>query len=214
MRHPNSIASTWNRFCLSTGIVVQPSLALLTILSSIHTKPRSVPASLSDFTVQLSEASYEKAVDLQQWKLTERFHVRIPSIELSTPVFEPHDEYWRKREWELLEEQMQVGLLYGAVAYPTDSLIIAGHSSPPNALAARSAFGHIFENLPNVQIGDSVSISEAGVETQYRIVETDIVSPAEIDLLTSARPNELILMTCFPIGSTKDRFVVRALKME
>lgn len=158
------------------------------------------------------------ADELAQWQLSPVWTVSIPSLGIRAPVMLPSMVNWSARAWDLLEEQMQVGLNHGAVAYPHSSapgsignLILAGHSSPPNAYAEQSAYGSLFAKLPDIAIGEEINVSSA----TYRVEEKIIVSPEEVSILEQQDDESILkLITCYPVGTTRDRMIVLARKVE
>jgi|TARA_Y100000310_G_scaffold345163_1_gene462304 LPXTG-site transpeptidase (sortase) family protein len=162
------------------------------------------------------------AGQLEQWGLSRAWSITIPSLGIRAPVLLPSMKNWTARAWDLLEEQMQIGLNHGAVAYPHSSgpgrkgnLIIAGHSSPPTESAAASEFGNLFEKLPGIQVGDEISIVTAGSPITYRVEEKTIVSPQMTSILEQQYDESILkLITCYPVGTTRDRMIVLAKRIE
>lgn len=156
--------------------------------------------------------------DLDSWELTPTWSIAIPSLNISAPVLLPSGKFWNQRAWTMLEEQMQVGLNNGSVAYPhsaapggVGNLIIAGHSSPPDEASAQSAYGHLFAKLPEIAIGDEVTVS--GVT--YRIDDKFVVSPSEVSILAQQDEESMLkLITCYPVGTTKNRMIIVGKKVE
>lgn len=191
-------------YFLWTGIITQevPPLALEEG-SSLHA---------SAFTVIPSS---EEAV---LWGLQEKWSLEIPEISVSSTVYLPSRRYWDKQQWKLLEEQMQIGMNQGLVAYPHSvdpgergALFIAGHSSPPDERARLSSFGDIFAELPELSVGASIFLTSSTRKFEYVVERTQIVSPDQTELLAQGfRGSQLTLITCFPVGTTKDRYVVVA----
>ncbi|HCI04353.1 TPA: hypothetical protein DE059_05495 [Candidatus Peribacteria bacterium] len=159
--------------------------------------------------------------ELDQWGITNWLSISIPSISVRAPIMYPEIKYWNAKEWDLLEEQMQVGLLHGATAYPHSmkpgsmgTLFVAGHSSPPHERAKESAYGHMFKNLSNVDRGDKITIAGKGTIVTYEVIRTHIVSAKDTSILSQQNDKSMLkLITCHPVGSTKDRFVVTAVKV-
>jgi len=159
--------------------------------------------------------------ELEQWEVERWLTLSIPQLDLRVPVYLPSRRFWDARQWDLLEEQMQVGLLNGATAYPhsvgpgtAGSVIIAGHSSPPNERAEESKYGHMFASLPNIERGDTITITSNGTLVTYEVVRTGIVEPTDTEILVQQTDKSLLkLITCYPVGSTKNRFVVTAVKV-
>ena len=158
--------------------------------------------------------------ELEQWGINEWFSISIPSIGVRAPVLLPDRRYWDAKKWDLLEEQMQIALLNGTAAYPHSvrpgylgSLIITGHSSPPDERAKESPYGRIFSRLPELKHDDKITIAWQGNVMTYRVVRISIVEPTDTEILAQGgdRPY-LKLITCYPIGTTKQRIVITAVK--
>jgi LPXTG-site transpeptidase (sortase) family protein len=173
-------------------------------------------------TVQDQPVVHGVATELEQWGIARAWSITIPSLGIRAPVLLPSMKNWSLRAWDMLEEQMQVGLNHGAVAYPNSSgpgrkgnLIIAGHSSPPTESARKSEFGSLFSLLPDIKIGEVISITTAGSPITYRVFEKTIVSPQMTSILEQQSEESILkVITCFPVGSTRDRLVVLAKKID
>lgn len=155
--------------------------------------------------------------ELEQWGLIRAWSIAVPSLSIRAPVLLPSMQYWSTQAWDLLEEQMQVGLNHGTVAYPhsvnpgqNGTLIIAGHSSPPDARAEHSSYGSVFAKLPEIEIGEEIQIQSVS----YVVESKKIVSPAETSILQQQGDDSLVkLITCYPVGTTRDRMVITARKI-
>lgn len=160
--------------------------------------------------------------ELTQWEIREFATLSVPSLSIRSTVFLPSRRYWDARDWETLERQMQVGLLYGVVSYPhavtpgkNGTIVIAGHSSPPNDRARESRFGAIFAVLPDIDPGAQIILRTGTTTVTYEVSETKVVPSGDTTILSEQNDESLLrLITCYPIGSTKDRFVVTAKKVE
>jgi len=169
-----------------------------------------------------SSSGAESPFELSQWEINQAYTLSIPDLDVEVPVLIPSMRYWESREWNLLEKQMQVGLNYGAVAYPHSaepgskgSVIISGHSSPPSERAASSDFGRIFSHVPELKPGDVITISGEGQDKNYEIQSSVIVPPTATEILRQQEDESIMkIVTCYPIGTTKDRMVVTAKLME
>ena len=165
---------------------------------------------------------HESASELEQWGIARAWSIAIPSLGIRAPVLLPSMKNWSSRAWDMLEEQMQVGLNHGAVAYPHSAgpgrkgnLIIAGHSSPPTKSARESEFGSLFAALPDIGVGEVISITTAGSPVSYRVIEKNIVSPQTTSILEQQQDESILkLITCYPVGTTRDRMIVLAEKIE
>ncbi len=95
----------------------------------------------------------------------------------------------------------------------------AGHF-PGTALPGRSGnagfAGHrdsFFRGLRDVRHGDEVRIEAPDARFRYRVTETRVVGPSEVEVLDPSAGSHLTLVTCHPfdwIGPAPRRFIVRA----
>lgn len=183
-------------------------------LAASEVEAEGVP---SNAMVEWEPESLQKNA-LQAWELRRAFRISIPALGIRAPVLLPSRTHWDARNWELLEEQMQAGMLQGTVAYPHSSrpgaggaLFIAGHSSPPTLEAKESPYGTVFAALPNVDIGQEITITDDDERFTYIVTETFIVLAEDTGILEPGKEERtLTLITCYPVGTTRQRFVVRA----
>jgi LPXTG-site transpeptidase (sortase) family protein len=176
----------------------------------VHSAPDADP--------EIEEVHSEIVDERAQWQLRRAYSMTVSDLAIRTPVWLPSRQYWDAREWSLLEEQMQIGLLYGAVAYPHSSrpgagpLVIAGHSSPPTERATESQYGSVFAHLPDVSIAEEIVLTDGEEKFRYAVTEMFIVASTDTSILDLTRlaPDTLTVITCYPVGTTRQRFVVRA----
>ncbi len=172
-------------------------------------------------SAEATEDKKEEKDEFAQWELRSAYTLSIPKIGVYTSVYLPSRRYWDNKEWTLLEEQMQVGLTAGAVAYPHSArpgakgnLIIAGHSSPPDERAEQSGNGHLFAQLPTLEAGDTISVLAGESFVDYEVTKIAVVSPNDTYILSQQRDDRILkLITCYPIGSTRDRWIVTAVRV-
>lgn len=168
--------------------------------------------------VERNEPVHTEVQELDTWEISSGYRLQIPVINVEVPVLLPSTKYWNQREWELLEEQMQVGLTNGAVAYPhsvppgnNGTIIIAGHSSPPDERAKANDYGSVFSRVPDLEIGDEIRVYKDGKPIIYAVEQTQILPASATHILEQQSDESLLkIITCFPVGTTKDRFVVTA----
>lgn len=67
-----------------------------------------------------------------------------------------------------------------------------------------------FYNLDKLGVGDVVSVVWEGVEYSYRVYNTKIVEPSQIEILAPTKNNKLTLFTCTPLFTSKQRLVIEA----
>ncbi len=189
-----------------------------TIVSPIpptsQTSPTPLPTPLHASAVQPSE--------LDNWELARAWSIDVPSLRIRAPILLPSMRYWNSQEWTMLEEQMQVGLNHGAVAYPhsaspgsVGSLIVAGHSSPPDEKSKASAYGHLFASLPDIEIGQDIVVRSGRDTITYRIDTKEVVSPQHTEILRQQNDESILrVITCYPVGTTRNRMIITARKIE
>lgn len=141
-----------------------------------------------------------------------------PRLRITAPISKPSLAQWKQRNWHALEDQMQFGLLHGVVTYPhspepggAGNIIIAGHSAAPTIEAQSSPYRDVFEKLLDAKRGDVIELRSEGSVYSYEVYGTDIVHPTQTSILLQEKNvKELTLFTCYPVGTTQDRFVVKA----
>ncbi|MGA9333165.1 MAG: class D sortase, partial [Rudaea sp.] len=70
-----------------------------------------------------------------------------------------------------------------------------------------------FRGLRNIKAGDIVELDSLEHKNLYRVTNTKIVEPTDVNVLADVGEPVLTLITCYPfyfIGSAPQRFIVRA----
>lgn len=70
-------------------------------------------------------------------------------------------------------------------------------------------FGTYFSRLDELKPGDQIIIDYQGVDFNYTVTESFIVSPDEVSVLEPTKEPIVTLITCHPRGSGKQRLIVR-----
>jgi len=78
---------------------------------------------------------------------------------------------------------------------------IAGH---------RTMHGHPFRHLDQLNNGDAITVYTKAGKFSYRVVNIKVVSPNDISVIQPSTDSVLTLTTCNPVGSARQRLVVRA----
>lgn len=111
------------------------------------------------------------------------------------------------------EDSIVMKLLHdGAVMLDDDddlgepgNVVIAAHSSGPAAFGPyRQAFAH----LADLKIGQEFSITTTTAVFSYKIVNTDIVWPNEVDKLPENNDSTVTLVTCWPRFTDLKRLLI------
>lgn len=92
------------------------------------------------------------------------------------------------------------------------------HSSTPNKGSNTVIVGHRFSyknaavlyHLDKVKINDPIVMAWEGKLYTYKVTETKIVKPTEVEIEDPTSENILTIYTCHPLWSTKERLVVVA----
>jgi sortase A len=137
--------------------------------------------------------------------------VSIARINVSAPMI------WSKSEDEkstLLD--LEKGLShFPKTASPgqNGNVIISGHSS--NYIWAKGDYNHIFENLNDLQVGDLITIKTIQQNRRviiytYKVREKFIAQPDDQKIFAATDAPELTLSTCWPIGTTLKRAIIKA----
>ncbi len=88
------------------------------------------------------------------------------------------------------------------------NLFITGHSS--DYTWHNNPYAAVFALLPKLQVGDTIEIKENGKSFVYAVNQTKVVDPNNVEVAQPTTSAVLTLMTCYPIGSTKERYIVHA----
>lgn len=92
---------------------------------------------------------------------------------------------------------------YGKVA-------IFGHSTLPQ-LYNENDYKTVFTYLPQMDIGDNITITIDGKKYDYEVYDMYIVSPDKVSVLEqNFNASYLMLVTCVPPGTYKERLIVEA----
>lgn len=133
----------------------------------------------------------------------------IASLGIEAPVI-----YIEERGETVYQEALQRGVVhYPGTALPgqAGNVYIFGHSS--DFLWSKGDYKTVFALLPNIKMGDSISLSDAvGRVYVYKVTETHVVNPSEMWVLDQYQNEKklLTLQTSYPLGTALQRFIVRA----
>ena len=137
--------------------------------------------------------------------LYQDFHLVIPKLSIDAPVIPDVDGADKEAYFKALEDGVAH---FQGTAKPGEgsNIFIFGHSSfywwKPGD------YKEIFRHLEEVKIGDEIVLWYNQKEYQYRVSETKVVEPDQVDVLAPTANEQVSLMTCVPVGTTKLRLVV------
>ncbi|EFO81114.1 sortase family protein [Oscillochloris trichoides DG-6] len=134
----------------------------------------------------------------QAWDALRPTHIRIPRIGLNTDVVSTG---YSQGAWDV--PRYTAAHYWPISAYPgtAGNIILAGH------VGYR---GIIFNQLPNIAVGDTISVNAGGQEHRYRVAEVLTLLPEETWVMQPTPTETLTMITCVPIGVYSHRLIVRA----
>jgi sortase A len=86
-------------------------------------------------------------------------------------------------------------------------VFLVGHSS--NWLWEDGKYKNVFANINQLKKNDEIIIRTDDTYI-YRVYAKEVVSPNDVSVLKSNSESIISLMTCYPIGTTWKRLIVRA----
>jgi sortase A len=101
---------------------------------------------------------------------------------------------------------------YPGTALPGDfgNTVIFGHSALPQFYRQDNPL-IVFNPIIKAKIGDDITLKYDGVSYRYQVRQITEVKPSQIEVLAqNYSRRDLTLITCTPIGTYWNRFVVRA----
>jgi sortase A len=105
----------------------------------------------------------------------------------------------------------------GAIHYPGTALpgdrgntVIFGHSALPQFYRSDNPLT-VFNPLVKAKVGDGIDILYDGISLHYQISSINELKPSHIEVLSQdLSRRDLTLITCTPLGTYWNRFIVRA----
>jgi LPXTG-site transpeptidase (sortase) family protein len=144
---------------------------------------------------QLEEIKKEEKIELKEGKPPAQFPLRmlIPAIELDTVVLEGTDKETLKKG---------PGHIIGT-SYPGSigTVAISGH---------RTTYGRPFFDLDKLKPGEEIILESLDAKYIYTVTEVKIVEPTDVWVLNPTPYQSLLLTTCNPKYSAKQRLIVFA----
>lgn len=130
--------------------------------------------------------------------------IQIPKLGISAPLhMEIHPD--------LILDYLRVGVAhYAQTAQPGQigNSVLVGHSSdlPWND----GNFKNIFALLDRLEIGDEILVFYGTERYVYKVFESEVVRPTQLSVLSKTDKPVLTLLTCYPVGTTLNRLIIRA----
>lgn len=133
-------------------------------------------------------------------------HLMISRIHVDVPI-----------NWDVASDDnsvlnaLQTGVAQLAgTAHPNErgNVFVVGHSS--YFPWRKGSYKHVFALLPQLTIGDAITVIYQNQAFTYQVTEIKTVSPDDTSVLESDGTPKLSLMTCVPLGTRLKRLVVVA----
>jgi LPXTG-site transpeptidase (sortase) family protein len=123
------------------------------------------------------------------------------------------------RNWDQVRNTLKQGVhgSYGKEDSNQSTLYVIGHSSDYDVL---NPYASVFAALGQAEPGDSVGILQGEVLTIFQMIDTTTIKPNEVATFQSLGKSivegrdQIILVTCWPVLTTKSRMLVRAVATE
>lgn len=128
----------------------------------------------------------------------------IPKIGVQAPVF--YDV-----SYETIIEQLRNGVVrYEGTADlgQIGNVVLLGHSS--DYLWSTGQYKTVFALLDKLTINDEIILPRGNNRYVYRVTQTKIFKPTELDVLQRTATPTLTLISCYPVGTTLRRIIVIA----
>ena len=134
--------------------------------------------------------------------------ISIPKINVKAPVVFDEPSYSEPK----VQLALRKGVLrYGSTASPGQkgNVVIFGHSS--GQLWAPGNYKFVFTLLDKLQKGDQIFLDYQGTRYTYSVTGSKTIAPTDLTILDQTPISlALTLVTCTPVGTSKQRLVVYA----
>lgn len=136
------------------------------------------------------------------------FSLQIPKIDVDVPVVPDVTGADNEAYFKALENG--VAHMKGTAKPGGGSnIFIFGHSAYYESKPGN--YKKIFSDLNELKDGDEIIVRYNDKNYIYTVSDKKIVKPDDTDVIKSTKNEQLTLMTCWPIGTTKERLVIIAI---
>jgi sortase A len=187
------VYSQLNFYLTDTRDLLDPSV--------ISTDIPLVATGFTDYTQVANWFTVPNKPQILQTPKVSRYTVSFPSINLVDVPVEIYGSDLGKNAI-----QYSGTALPGALGNP----VIFGHSTLAQLYKPNDPYS-IFNHLPQVKVGDEITVNYDGFTYKYIIRDTREVKPTQISVLDQRYDRrEITIITCVPLGTYLRRFVARA----
>lgn len=133
--------------------------------------------------------------------------ITIPKINAQANVIQNVNP-WNETDYKLALQKGVAQARGFASPGQNGTIFMFAHSSDNPWNITRS--NAIFLRLPELTLGDTITINKNGQSYTYRVFDKKEVWPNHVGSLQSTSTNQLILQTCVPIGTSLKRLLIFA----
>lgn len=189
--------------CLSVAILIIVTICSPIIINELSYQFRAHKSVRVDLTQTLSNKTADIMVPVDK-----DAGIVIPKIRANAKVVWEVDPYNAK----IYQRALTKGVAHAkGTVYPgqTGNVFIFSHSSQDFLTANR--YNSIFYLLSKLEKGDEIYLFYQGIPYVYRVTGHAVVQPSAVSYLTKkTNQRQLTLMTCWPPGTTLQRYIVTA----
>lgn len=171
-------------------------------------------------TVVLSQTNKSSPVPtiIQPTPISLDFGLIIPKINVNAPVRDVDGFNEKQYLPSILQgighfQRQVVFSNFVEAAYPGEAgnVFLFGHSQIPGG--DLSHYKGVFNNLAQLENGDSITVFYQGKAYDYEVYEKRVVEKTALEYLAKTEEETLTLMTCWPLGLDVKRLIVRAKRL-
>lgn len=156
------------------------------------------------------ELQYRNNVAAPLAPISNDFEIVIPSLGISSKIIE-NVNAWNKQEYLPALEHGVAHASGSATPNQNGSMFLFAHSSDVPWRMTRT--NTAFFRLNRIKIGQEVVVDYQNTRYTYIVNEIKEVWPNEVEAVTQAQGDQLILQTCTPVGTSLKRLLVFAKKI-
>jgi LPXTG-site transpeptidase (sortase) family protein len=136
-------------------------------------------------------------------KILQNNHLYIPKIKIDAEIS------WDVAKADELNQLKSSVIQLSGTALPGEkgNVFITGHSSYYWWLGK---YTNIFALLNKLQPGDKIAIAYKDKIYTYKVYDSVVVRPSNVEVMRQGSGKNLYLMTCVPIGTNWNRLIVKA----
>ena len=188
----------WDHYIFKIGLVLIGIGAI--ILFFIY-----LPIGTQEIKYSINQDRYAKAIPTP---VDKKFGLIFPKLGINAKVVANVDPYDPK----IYQQSLTKGVAHAkGTRFPGENgtVFIFAHSSA-NLIEAQR-YNSVFYLVSKLKKGDSIIAYKNGKEYKYKLVKKEIVDPENIGYLNQKDGKEqLVLMTCWPPGTTEKRLLIIA----